>query len=43
MPVAPNAGVHVMSAWQAFVNTEGEEIDDGFQVFNTYRVGYHVK
>lgn len=32
----------VMPAWQTFVNTEGNRIDDGFQVFNTYSVGYHV-
>lgn len=36
-------GVHVMSAWQSFVNTEGTKIDKGFQIFNTYRLGYHVK
>ncbi|WP_020567395.1 hypothetical protein [Neolewinella persica] len=37
------AGVHVMSAWQSFVNGDGKEIDKGFQIFNTYRLGYHVK
>lgn len=36
-------GVHVMSAWQLFVNTDGNKIDNGFQIFNTYRVGYHFK
>ncbi|RZK23732.1 MAG: hypothetical protein EOO43_08130 [Flavobacterium sp.] len=36
-------GVHVMSAWQKFVNKDGEKIDNGFQIFNTYRVGYQVK
>ncbi len=36
-------GVHVMSAWQSFVNEEGKKIDDGFQIFNTYRLGYHIK
>ncbi len=35
-------GVHVMPAWQTFVNDNGEKIDNGFQIFNTYRVGYHV-
>lgn len=35
--------VHVMPAWQRFVNEEGNKIDNGFQIFNTYRVGYHVK
>lgn len=37
------AGVHVMNAWQKFVNDNGNKIDNGFQIFNTYRVGYHVK
>jgi len=36
-------GVHVMSAWQSFVSTESEKIDSGFQIFNTYRLGYHIK
>jgi hypothetical protein len=34
---------HVMSAWQSFVNNDGNKIDNGFQIFNTYRVGYHFK
>lgn len=37
------AGVHVMSAWQTFVNKEGTKFDDGFQIFNTYRLGYYIK
>jgi len=37
------AGVHVMNAWQSFVNEDGNKIDNGFQIFNTYRVGYHIK
>lgn len=36
-------GIHVMSAWQSFVDDEGKKIDKGFQVFNTYRAGYHFK
>ena len=36
-------GVHVMPAWQSFVDTDGSKIDDGFQIFNTYRIGYHFK
>lgn len=36
-------GIHVMPAWQSFVNDEGNKIDNGFQIFNTYRVGYHIK
>lgn len=35
--------IHVMNAWQSFVSEEGNQIDKGFQLFNTYRVGYHVK
>lgn len=37
------SGVHIMSAWQSFVNEEGSRIDRGFQLFNTYRLGYHIK
>lgn len=37
------AGVHVMNAWQSFVDDEGVKIDNGFQIFNTYRIGYHIK
>ena len=36
-------GIHVMNAWQTFVDDEGNKVDNGFQIFNTYRVGYHVK
>ena len=36
-------GVHVMSAWQSFVDNDRNKIDKGFQIFNTYRVGYHFK
>ena len=37
------AGVHVMNAWQSFVDDNGKKVDNGFQIFNTYRVGYHFK
>lgn len=37
------AAVHVMPAWQTFVNDNGSKIDNGFQIFNTYRIGYHIK
>jgi hypothetical protein len=37
------AGVHVMNAFQKFVDNEGNKIDNGFQIFNTYRLGYHFK
>lgn len=33
----------VMPTWQLFVNDQGKKIDDGFQIFNSYRVGYHIK
>jgi len=36
-------GIHVMNAWQTFADEEGNKIDNGFQIFNTYRLGYHVK
>jgi hypothetical protein len=36
-------GVHVMNAWQSFAGKDGKKIDNGFQIFNTYRVGYHFK
>ncbi len=36
-------GVHVMNAWQTFSDDDNQKIDDGFQIFNTYRVGYHIK
>jgi hypothetical protein len=32
-----------MPTLQKFVNREGAKIDNGFQIFNTYRVGYHIK
>lgn len=34
------SSVHIMNAWQNFVNTDGNKIDNGFQIFNTYRIGY---
>lgn len=38
------SAIHVMSAWQSFVDTDGSKIDNGFQIFNTYRIlGYHFK
>ena len=35
--------LNVMPTWQTFVNDNGKKIDNGFQIFNTYRVGYHIK
>ncbi len=37
------AQVDVMPAWQTFANDDGKKIDNGFQIFNTYSIGYHVK
>jgi hypothetical protein len=37
------AGIHVMNAWQSFVDDDGQKVDNGFQIFNTYRIGYHFK
>jgi len=37
------AELNVMPTLQDFVNENGKKIDNGFQVFNTYRVGYHIK
>lgn len=36
-------GIHVMNAWQSFFDENNQIIDNGFQIFNTYRLGYHVK
>lgn len=35
--------LNVMPSLQKFVNDEGNKIDNGFQIFNTYRIGYHLK
>lgn len=37
------AEINVMPTFQTFVNDKGKKIDNGFQIFNTYRVGYHIK
>ncbi len=37
------AELNVMPTLQKFMNDNGNKIDNGFQIFNTYRVGYHVK
>ncbi|NBC83672.1 MAG: hypothetical protein GVY19_09845 [Bacteroidetes bacterium] len=38
------SAIHVMSAWQSFFDTDENKIDNGFQIFNTYRIlGYHIK
>jgi len=37
------AAVHVAPMWQTFTNESGNKVGDGFIIFNTYRVGYHIK
>lgn len=37
------ADLNVMPTYQVFVNDNGEKIGDGFQMFNSYRIGYHIK
>jgi hypothetical protein len=36
-------GIHVMNTWQTFKDDADKKIDKGFQIFNTYRVGYHFR
>lgn len=37
------AAVHVMPMWQTFVNDNGNKVGNGFHIFNSYRIGYHIK
>lgn len=37
------AQIDVMPAFQTFVNDKGKKVDNGFQIFNTYSIGYHFK
>lgn len=37
------AELNVMPTLQNFVNDKSQSTDRGFQIFNTYRVGYHIK
>ena len=37
------AAVHIAPMWQTYKNENGKKVGDGFIIFNTYRVGYHVK
>lgn len=37
------AQLDIMPTLQHFVNDNGKKNDDGFQLFNSYRVGYHFK
>ncbi len=35
--------VHAMPMWQTFKNENGDKVDNGFIIFNTNRIGYHIK
>ena len=37
------AAIHVAPMWQKFKNENDNKAGDGFHIFNTYRVGYHIK
>lgn len=37
------AQLDVMPTYQVFANDNGKKIDNGFQIFNSYRMGYHIK
>ncbi len=35
--------VHVMPMWQTYLSANGDNVGNGFIIFNTNRVGYHIK
>ena len=35
--------IHAMPMWQTYKNENGDKVDNGFIIFNTYRIGYHIK
>ena len=35
--------IHVMNARQTYVNEGGQKIGNGYQIFNTYRLGYQCR
>ena len=37
------AELNIMPSLQCFMNDDSKKIDKGFQIFNTYRAGYHIK
>ena len=37
------AAVHVTPMWQKYKNENGDKVGKGFIIFNTYRIGYHIK
>lgn len=36
------AAIHVMPMVQSFYIENGNKVDNGFHIFNTYRIGYHI-
>jgi hypothetical protein len=37
------AAVHATPMWQIYKKENGDKVGNGFIIFNTYRVGYHIK
>ena len=37
------SAIHAAPMWQTFKKDNGNNVVDGFIIFNTYRVGYHNK
>jgi len=37
------SSIHIMNAWQDFINKDGMTFDKGYQIFKTYRLGYNIK
>ncbi len=37
------AAAHLMPMLQRFMDENGNKVDNGFHLFNTYRIGYHLK
>lgn len=37
------AAVHAMNAWQQYYNRDKQKIQNGYQLFMTYRLGYHIQ
>lgn len=37
------AAVHATPMWQTYRNDNGDKVGSGFIIFNTYRIGYHIK
>jgi hypothetical protein len=35
-------GIHAMNARQTYVDEQGNKIQNGYQLFMTYRLGYHI-